>query len=328
MRIFYWQAPRGNFGDDMNQWFWDDLMPGWRQSDLPATLIGVGSLLTTNLDLPAGRKIIVGAGAGYGTPPTLSPADDWDVRFVRGPKTAQVLGLDRSFGLTDPAALVPRLPRFAGRQPRGRRPLFVPHCYSDVHPDFDWAAIASMAGVDYLSPRGNAVNVIRTISAAPLVLAESLHAAIVADAFRVPWRPVSTNVTPLKLFKWQDWCESLDLVMPEPVHLLGPLQRLRSLLRRDRPDPRPGPLDRQAATSPANRHGGGAPPETPPLRTRETFRLLVRDRVRAAVAARSLARAARLEPLLSRDAVLADRLDRGTEAMRDLARDYGVTSTL
>lgn len=327
MRIFYWQAPRGNFGDDMNQWFWDDLMPGWRQSDLPATLIGVGSLLTTNLDLPAGRKIIVGAGAGYGTPPKLSPADDWDVRFVRGPKTALALGLDPSFGLTDPAALVPRLPRFAGRQPKGRRPLFVPHCYSDIHPDYDWGAIAGMAGIDYLSPRGNAVNVIRTISAAPLVLAKSLHAAIVADAFRVPWRPVSTDVTPLKLFKWQDWCESLDLVMPEPIHLLGPLQRLRSLLRRDRSDPRLAPPNRDAATPPASRHAG-APPEARPLPHRETFRLLVRDRVRAAVAARSLARAARLAPMLSHDAVLADRLDRGAEAIRSLARDYGVTSTL
>lgn len=110
----------------MNQWFWDDLMPGWRQSDLPATLIGVGSLLTTNLDLPTGRKIIVGAGAGYGTPPKLTPPGDWDVRFVRGPKTARALGLDPSFGLTDPAAFVPRLPRFAGHQPKGRRPLFVP----------------------------------------------------------------------------------------------------------------------------------------------------------------------------------------------------------
>lgn len=325
MQIFYWQAPRGNFGDDMNQWFWDDLMPGWRDSALPATLIGVGSLLTTNLDLPAGRKIIAGAGAGYGMPPDLTPPEDWDVRFVRGPKTARALGLDPVFGLTDPAALVARMPRFAKRQPRGRRPLFVPHCYSDVHPDYDWPAIASRAGVDYLSPRGNAVNVIRTISAAPLVLAESLHAAIVADAFRVPWRPVSTDVTPLKLFKWQDWCESLELVMPEPVHLLGPLQRLRSLLRRDRSPPRATGSDR---SKPATGQYSSAPLAPSPGRNHETFRLLVRDRVRAAVAARSLAHAARLKPLLSHDAVLADRLDRSTEAVRTLASDYGVASTL
>ena len=44
MQLFHWHAPRGNFGDDMNEWFWDDVPPGWRDWAAP------GHLMT--LDLP------------------------------------------------------------------------------------------------------------------------------------------------------------------------------------------------------------------------------------------------------------------------------------
>ena len=106
MQLFHWHAPRGNFGDDMNQWFWDDVLPGWRDWAAPGHLIGVGSLLTTGLALPAGVKIVAGAGAGYGQPPPMDPAD-WDIRFVRGPRTAAALGLPAD----TPAATIERATR-------------------------------------------------------------------------------------------------------------------------------------------------------------------------------------------------------------------------
>ena len=173
--------------------------PGWRDWDNDTSLIGVGSLITTNLELPAGRKVVVGAGAGYGRTPVLGP--DWDVRFVRGPRTAASLELPgvrrhhrHGGALRAPAALL----RHAGT---GRRPILVPHWMSDRDPRYDWPAMTAAAGVDYLSPRGPSTSVIASIAAAPLVLAKSLHAAVIADAFRVPWRPVRSDAGSFKLFK-------------------------------------------------------------------------------------------------------------------------------
>ena len=313
MQLFHWHAPRGNFGDDMNQWFWDDVLPGWRDWTGAGTLIGVGSLLTTGLALPPGLKVVAGAGAGYGEPPPMAPGE-WDFRFVRGPRTAAALGLPPSAALTDSAVMTARLPRFAERAVTGGT-LFVPHWESDVHPDYDWPAICRAAGIGYLSPRGDSQAVIRAIAGARLVLAESLHAAILADAFRVPWRPVRSGVGGFKLFKWLDWTESMEVPF-EALEIFGPITRLRGILRR--------------APAPASAAGGPpkAPafdPEAPPPahRPAPSLRSRLRDRVRATVAARELARAARLAPFLSADAVLEARLDRGAELLRGLARDYG-----
>ena len=152
MQLFYWPSPHGNFGDDLNTWFWDDVLPGWREWDDSVSLIGIGSLMTSNLQLPGGRKVVVGAGAGYGQPPELGP--DWDVRFVRGPRTAAALDLPASAGITDTAALCARLPRFAGLAGSGRRPLLVPHWMSDLHPNYDWPRDGGGGGRRLCLPAG------------------------------------------------------------------------------------------------------------------------------------------------------------------------------
>jgi succinoglycan biosynthesis protein ExoV len=61
--------------------------------------------------------------------------------------------------------------------------------------------------------------VIRKIAGATKVIAESMHAGIIADAFRVPWVPVllSREVAP---FKWVDWASTLR--MPYQPLRLGP----------------------------------------------------------------------------------------------------------
>ncbi len=313
MRLFHWRAPRGNFGDDMNQWFWDDVLPGWRDWTAPGHLIGVGSLLTTGLALPPGLKIVAGAGAGYGEPPPIAPGE-WDFRFVRGPRTAAALGLPAETALTDSAVMAARLPRFAERESSGQI-LFVPHWESDVHPDYDWPSICQSAGIAYLSPRGESQGVIRAIAGARLVLAESLHAAILADAFRVPWRPVRSGVGGFKVFKWLDWTESMEVPF-ESLEIFGPITRLRGLLR--------GGGSAKAPTTDGPKPPAFDPEAPAPVnRPAPTMRARVRDKVRAVVAARELARAARLTPFLSADAVLESRLDRGAELLRALGRDYG-----
>ena len=60
-------------------------------------------------------------------------------------------------------------------------------------------------------------SVIRAIAQSRLVIAESMHAAILADAFRVPWIAVSTSHS-INSFKWQDWAATVNVAY-KPYHV-------------------------------------------------------------------------------------------------------------
>ena len=53
-------------------------------------------------------------------------------------------------------------------------------------------------------------SVIRRIQQSEVIIAEAMHAAIVADALRVPWIPVKAY-NGINDFKWNDWASSLDV---------------------------------------------------------------------------------------------------------------------
>ena len=208
MRLFYWQGPSGNFGDDLNLWYWDRFLADWRSWDEDCTLIGVGSILNTRILPESARYLVLGSGSGFGELPDVADASRWDVRFVRGPMTARNLGLDATASATDPAAMISRLPDFASAERSGT--AFIPHCHSDASRFYAWPRICEAAGLAYISPRADSATVIRAIGRAERVITESMHGAIMADAFRIPWLPVAQLDT-FNYFKWQDWAASLKL---------------------------------------------------------------------------------------------------------------------
>ncbi len=215
MKLLFYKAEGGNFGDDLNDWLWDDLLPGWRGWDDAVTLVGVGTLLNEERlgPLRDRRLLIVGSGVGYGAQEIGLPLPDtWDIRAVRGPQSARALGLPPERGIIDPAVMVSELDAFRAI-PTAGPPIFVPHHASLGR--HDWAAACAAAGLDYVSPAGEAHAVIARIAAAPLVLAESMHGAIIADAFRVPWVPLRVNHR-FNAAKWRDWAGSLDLAFDIP----------------------------------------------------------------------------------------------------------------
>jgi succinoglycan biosynthesis protein ExoV len=82
-----------------------------------------------------------------------------------------------------------------------------------------WRKACDALGIHYIDPRGFDIErVVRDVSASRLMIAEAMHGAIVADAFRVPWIAVS-SVGETNDFKWQDWCGSLGLNYA-PVHFM------------------------------------------------------------------------------------------------------------
>lgn len=204
MKLFYYKNPIGNFGDDLNPLIWYNLAPELFDQDESEVLVGIGTLINSRAPL-APIKHVFGSGVGYHTFPNID--DKWKFHCVRGPLSAERLGLDRSLAITDPAVLLTQV--MPQREvPRTGMVSFMPHHASS--PYADWKALCDKAGINYIDPTWDINETIFQMRQSRLVIAEAMHAAIVADAFRVPWVPVVCYEHILD-FKWEDWCQSLQM---------------------------------------------------------------------------------------------------------------------
>ena len=212
MKLFYYKDPIGNFGDELNAWLWPQLLPELlgddSGNDEDTLFVGIGSILDKRI--PQGpNKIVFGTGVGYGLLPVLD--ERWKICCVRGPLTAEALGLPPDLAITDPAVLVNTL-----RTPpntKTYRASFIPHFRSPARAcdqRIELAEICTRLDINYIDPSADVVEVLRGIERSELVLCEAMHGAIVADALRVPWVPLRLYDQVLEL-KWWDWCGSLGL---------------------------------------------------------------------------------------------------------------------
>lgn len=225
MKLYYYQDPAGNFGDDLNPWLWYGLAPELFDDDGSSLLVGIGTLI--NSKVPAApRKLVFGSGVGYGAAPKIDA--NWDFYCVRGPLSAQTLGLDKSLALSDPAVLITQIMPKTTVERTGMV-SFMPH-HASLH-YADWKSICEQAGINYIDPAANMHEIVFQIRQSRLVIAEAMHLAIVADAFRTPWVPVACYDHILR-FKWDDWCQSLGLQY-EPLQLARVWDMERRLSPRD-----------------------------------------------------------------------------------------------
>ena len=208
MKIHLLKEVHGNFGDGLNHWLWHTLLPNvWSDDNDDVLFVGIGTILDKTLP-PARVRVVFGTGTGYTPAPTDISANSsrWHIYGVRGPLTARALKLDKRFVMTDPAILLATLPEFDG--PHRHGVIFIPH-WKSVRYGY-WEAICNNLGIEFVDPCQDSKSVVRRIASAEKVIAESMHGAIIADAFRVPWIPValSREVSP---FKWVDWAASMDV---------------------------------------------------------------------------------------------------------------------
>lgn len=208
MELFYCKIDTGNFGDDMNAWFWDLVCPEFRVVAPNTTLFGIGTILWRNNFAAFPEIIVAGSGAGKMVRQQKIP-EHVCFAFVRGPLTADTFGLPSATAITDPACLISHINEFRKDYAPSKRAVFIPHCGTARLP-LDWGKIANLADMEYVSPECDAKEVIQDIARARLVVTESLHGAIIADAFRVPWVPIAISPT-FSSFKWLDWCASMEV---------------------------------------------------------------------------------------------------------------------
>lgn len=206
LEIYYFRNTR-NFGDALNEIFWAELI-GHSLNQLKASrirIIGIGTLL--NKSLPVDEKVnhIVGSGFGYGDPPSRSQIPV--VHFVRGPITAKILGLPESNAITDPAYVANKilnLPHITSK----KGIAFIPHW--ETHNFFRWDWICKLIGIRYISPLNSFQKVVHEIASSELLISESLHGAILADALRTPWIPTTTS-THIDERKWHDFGHTIQV---------------------------------------------------------------------------------------------------------------------
>lgn len=203
MKLFYYKSAQGNFGDGLNPWIWEALAPELFDDDASTIFLGIGTLINSNVPV-APAKVVFGTGVGYMHPAKID--ERWQFQCVRGPLSAQALRLDMSLAITDPAILLTEVVRSPVTTHGGV-------CYMPHHASLectDWANICEKAGLVFLDPTADMHKTVDLIRGARLIIAEAMHGAIVADAFRVPWIPVVAYDHILG-FKWHDWCQSLEL---------------------------------------------------------------------------------------------------------------------
>jgi succinoglycan biosynthesis protein ExoV len=206
MILYRWQGAARNFGDELNTVLWPRLLPGFFDGDPASRFLGIGSVLDGRHG-GGGLKLVAGSGyGGYQQLPTLDRA--WDIRWVRGPRTALKLGLPIALGLGDPASLLPKTGLVPRQKPH--RIGFMPHFESAA--GGAWHAAATANGIALIDPRGDPLAIASAIAGCHVLLSEALHGAIVADALGVPWVAIEP-LAPIHRPKWYDWADTLDLTL-------------------------------------------------------------------------------------------------------------------
>lgn len=295
MKLSYFTTEIPNFGDELNPWMWPQLLPAGFLDDDPADLfIGIGSIISDEWP-QAARKHVMGSGyGGYTKAPDVKDGT-WNMVFVRGPRTAQELGLPPQTAICDSAVL---LRRTALPQPSDSIDVaFMPHFHS-LRRGF-WPEACRMAGIWMIDPRDDVETVLAQVRGARVLITEAMHGAIVADAVRTPWVAVKP-IHDLNSDKWLDWAESLDVTLRP--HTLWPTSLLESWL---------------AATRTRKNHGPRA------YRLNNSPLAAPANAVLTRLAARQLTRLARQAPQLSDDAVIERATVRAEEAVAGFVASRG-----
>lgn len=175
----FWWDGHPNFGDDLTPWLLPryGFAPQYREPRA-ARLIGVGSLL--EFAPPDFTGAIWGTGLMHDR---VHPLPAATVLALRGPLTAERIGLREEVPFGDPGLLVARhLPR-----PRSDgRIAVVPHGHHRPHELLDRRVHDAGDAARVVNVHQRARSAVREIAASRAVVTTSLHGLITADSYGIP----------------------------------------------------------------------------------------------------------------------------------------------
>jgi len=157
------------------------------------SILGMGSILGMLKEEDCDRKLLVwSSGFQYdgGTRPRNAK-----YFCVRGEYTCKALGLDSSLAVADGSILMPMfLPR--DREPSEKLGIVMKYVWEGPQSEWLWTTKVGDLGI---------VGWMRKLWSFENILTDSLHAAILADAYGIPWRPMRWEP------KWEDHFKQLGM---------------------------------------------------------------------------------------------------------------------
>ena len=238
MYLEYCTTSLGNFGDDLNPWLFPKMMPkAFQSAEDKIAFLGIGTILDQKrVEREKLNKnkvnVVFSSGAGFGKAPQLD--DSWHIYCVRGEHTANQLGIGKDKVIADGAYLLRNIIDYKSTR-KTSRIGFIPHHSSENY--LNWSNICQQCGFKFISMRQPVERVLEQMLNCDSIITEAMHGAIVADALRIPWIPVSYSPK-FMLAKWQDFSGSLNIdlnVNSLPFYVDTPLklgQRIEHTVKR------------------------------------------------------------------------------------------------
>ncbi len=202
MKLTYFKGK--NFGDALNEYLLPLVFPDFFDEDESTLFVGIGSIIYNTYPANA-KKIVFGSGFGkYTAAPVID--DSWHIYALRGPRTADALGLNRNLVAADSAILIKK---FRPPRPPIRHKFSLILHWGSMQVG-RWEEVAREVGINLIDPRWPVERFLFELESTETVIAEAMHGAITADALRIPWIALSP-IEAVNRFKWYDWAEALEI---------------------------------------------------------------------------------------------------------------------
>lgn len=217
MLLKYYKGRVPNFGDELNPYIFYNLLNF--DNAFENNFYGIGSLIDHRIN-PQENSIIFGTGVRDLAIKNLS--NSWDIRFVRGPISSNLL---RCNFITDPAYCLKLLPKYSSLDKAHQKKYKVSYMpyFRDTN-NYIIRLVCRILDIHIINPSEEVEFIINEIRASESIIVGAMHGAIVADIFRVPWIRLRNGIhgfeSPLiSEVKWNDWMLSLSLNVNYLIHL-------------------------------------------------------------------------------------------------------------
>lgn len=208
MKLKYYKALPTNFGDDLNPFIFEKIFgEDFHKLCNDLSFYGIGSIIDERI--PLNEKSVL-FGTGIRNPGANYKGNNWDIRFVRGPITANILN---SKYISDSAYCINFLFNEKKSVPKHKVSIIPYFRHMDL---YNWNLISKLFGINIISPSDKIENILNEIRLSEKVIAGAMHGAIIADAFRIPWVRLKLGLSGkespfVSELKWTDWIMSMEL---------------------------------------------------------------------------------------------------------------------
>jgi len=216
MNIKFWRPSTGpgNFGDELNVSLFNRLLGSVFEMDKykDVDFYGIGTIIRSDV----GKKnkcVIFGSGVWEVTP--CYDKKNWNVFFLRGPASSNILGYNGEKFITDAAYSILLLDDMIPKLPK-KYPISVMPNMLQMQL-IDWKYIAEQTGINVIDPYGSVELIMNEIVSSEKIISAAMHGAIFADICRIPWARLKLEILTLdeRFFidklKWKDWLSSMNL---------------------------------------------------------------------------------------------------------------------